>query len=597
MSLADAKLHLVDSIDDVLALNAWLGERRPRHALAFDTETTGLVVGHDVVRTVQIGDGRHGWVMPWTSEVGAEGRFIGGWSGVFADVVKKWDGIWLAHNAKFDTGMLGHMRVQMPRERVHDTRIMAHVLRPDLSTALKNVAARLVDPAAASLQDDLRNTSWTWATVPIDYQPYWTYAALDPILTWQVYDVLWPQVEAECLEAFRLENEVSWVIERMERNGAHVNVAFAREKLDAFRAYVEDAERWCVEHYDVRPGSNADVVRVLQNAGIEFTKATASGAVALDKEVLGGLYHPLARVVLQRRQIQKIASTYLEHFVTEADADDLIHPSINVLGARTSRMSMERPNLQNLPRRNEGNRAADVVRDTVTTRYEFGRMVMSDFDQVEMRMLASMANERAMIDAFKSDQDFFVALAHMVYEDDTIVKSDPRRQIVKNAGYATIYAAGVPKFALTAGIDLAQAQRVRRRWDTLFPGVARFMQDVIRVGAERGRTEGRPYVRCPVTRRYQVCNRGKEYALINYLIQGAAAAVFKRKLIELNDAGLGEWMVVPVHDEIVLDVPEEHVSDAVETLRKVMNDDTMFQVPITASVSHGATWGGKEAYE
>lgn len=585
MSLTDVKLHLVDSIDEVLKLNAWLGERREHHALAFDTETTGLVIGRDHVRMCQIGDARHGWAIP-----------LERWGGVFEDVVKRWDGVWLAHNAKFDCGHLRNSGIHMPRERTHDTRIMAHVLQPNMSTALKNVAGRLIDPAARNLQDDLKNTVWNWADVPLDYQPYWTYAALDPVLTWQVYDALWPRVQAECPEAFQLENEVSWVIERTERYGAHVNRAYAREKFEAFTRYVEDTEAWCVEHYDVRPGSNAAVVAILQDAGHTFTKATQSGAVALDAEVLGGIDHPLAQVVLQRRRIQKLASTYLRHFVEEADEDDLIHPSINVLGARTSRMSMESPNLQNLPRRSESNPAADTIRECVATRHERGSMVMCDFDQVEMRMLASMAREESMIRAFRGDEDFFVTLARMVYEDPSIIKSDPRRQVVKNAGYATIYAAGVTKFAQTAGISVDQARRVRKRWDDLFPGVARFQQDVIRVGAERARTEGRPYVRCPVTRRYQVCDRGKEYALVNYLIQGAAAAILKRKLIELDDAGLGEWMVAPVHDEIVLDVPEEHVPDVVDILRKVMNDDAMFEVPLTASVSYGPTWGAKEAY-
>jgi DNA polymerase I-like protein with 3'-5' exonuclease and polymerase domains len=207
------------------------------------------------------------------------------------------------------------------------------------------------------------------------------------------------------------------------------------------------------------------------------------------------------------------------------DEDDCIHPSINTLGARTSRMSMERPNLQNLPRKNERNTAAEAIRSCVTAR-DGNVMLMCDFDQVEMRMMAHMAQEHTMIDAFRGDTDFFVALARMVYGDDSIVKSDPRRQVVKNAGYATIYGAGVEKFSKTAG-----------------------------------------------------------------------AAVLKMKLIELDSAGLGEWMVVPVHDEIILDVPAEHFEDAADTLRRVMNDDQMFSVPLSASVSYGMSWGSKESYD
>jgi DNA polymerase-1 len=545
VSLADVKLHLVDSIDDVLKLKSWLGERRPFHALAFDTETTGLIIGTDYVRLIQVGDGMHGWAIPYDR-----------WSGVFQSLMNDWDGDWLAHNAKFEAA------------------------QEELSRSLTSGSG-----------------GWTWATVPTDYQPYWTYGALDPVLTYKVYEHLWPQVQADCPDAFALENEVSWIIERMERYGAHVNVPFASSKLTEFTEYVESAAAWIKKEYGVSAGSNAAIVKILSEAGYEFTKATASGAVALDKDVLDGIDHPLAQTVLKRRQIQKLASTYLLHFAHDTDEDDLIHPSINVLGARTSRMSMSEPNLQNLPRKNTRNPAADVVRNCITTRYDPGGLMMCDFDQVEMRMLASMAKEQSMIAAFKSDTDFFVALARMVYEDESIIKSDSRRQVIKNAGYATIYGAGVPKFSATAGISLEQGHKVRKRWDELFPGVVRFQQDVIRTATQRRVTEGQPYVRCPITRRKQVADAGKEYALVNFLIQGAAAAVLKRKIIELDNAGLGPYMVVPVHDEIILDLPADRTVDAAKTLVDVMNDDSMFDVPLSASVSWGQSWGSKEEYK
>lgn len=596
--LANVKLHLVESIDDVLAMHEWLGQRRPYHALAFDTETTGLVVGRDVVRLAQVGDGEHGWAIPWSDGTAANGGFIGSWNGLFADVVRRWDGDWLAHNAKFDTGMLEHMRVKMPRRRVYDTRIMSHCLWPHYSTALKNVAGRLVDAHAGSLRDDLKSTAWTWETVPLDYAPYWSYGALDPVLTYKVFEKMWPQVQADCPVAFQIENDVSWVLERMERYGAHIDREFAQKKYDAFTSYVREAAEWCKTNYNVSPGSSLEVIAALEAAGFEFSKVTKTGAVALDKEVLGPIDHPLAQTVLQRRRIQKLASTYLSHFLNELDDNDLIHPSINVLGARTSRMSMQEPNLQNLPRKPEVNPAADAIRDCVDSRYGAeGRILMCDFDQVEMRLLAAMAQETSMIEAFRGDTDFFVALARMVYGDDTIVKSDARRQVVKNAGYATIYGAGVEKFSATAGIPVEQGYRVRARWDELFPRVTTFQQQVIRVAQQRREQEGVPYVRCPITRRRQVADPGKEYVLVNFLIQGAAAAILKKKIIELDNAGLGEWMVVPVHDEIVLDVPLEHVRDAAQTLHRVMNDDTIVEVPITASVSWGDRWGAKEPYD
>jgi len=105
------------------------------------------------------------------------------------------------------------------------------------------------------------------------------------------------------------------------------------------------------------------------------------------------------------------------------------------------------------------------------------------------------------------------------------------------------------------------------------------------------------YVRSPLTRRRHPSDDGKEYALVNYLIQGLAAEMFKMKLLELDAAGLGEWMCLPVHDEVILDVPAEHIRDAAHALQQVMNDEKLLSVPITASVSVGESWGQKRAYD
>lgn len=597
--LSDVKLHFVETLDDVLALRNWLGDRRPVHALAFDTETTGLKVGEDIVRVVQIGDGIHGWVMPWGREIGQSGKFLPGWGhAVFHDILRTWDGGLIAHNAKFDVGMLEHMGIWMPKHQIRDTRIMAHVLEPHRLTALKDVSNRYVDGAASIAQFDLMKSGligdWNWGTIPVDFQQYWVYAALDPVLTYRMDEILYPKVMQDAPAAYTLESQVLWTIYAMERYGAFIDKPYAEEAFNQFKLDIEQIELIVKEKYKISPGSNAAVVRVLQDAGYQFTKATATGAVALDKEVLSGIDHELAHMVLRRRKMQKLASTYLSHFVNDLDSDSLIHPSINTLGARTSRMSMSDPNLQNLPRRSEDDEDATRVRRSVRRRTPGHTMVMCDFDQVEMRIMADFCGDPGLKRAFNGDIDFFTTLARSVYADETIEKKNPKRQVVKNAGYATIYGAGLEKFAVTAGISIEQARLVRHRWDQLYPGTHKFQNAIINLAIERREVEGTPYVRCPITGRKQVADAGKEYALVNYLIQGAAASIFKQKLVALDEAGLGQWMVVPVHDEIVLDVPTEEVPNVVRTLESIMNDNEALSVPLSASVSYGETWGDKQ---
>src|SRR5690606_32550642 len=123
--------------------------------------------------------------------------------------------------------------------RIKDTRVAAHIMAPHLSTALKNVADRLIDARSSQAQAKLQVGTWTWSTVPLDYDAYWTYAALDPVLTYRIGEVLFPQVARDAPDAFELENSVLWVIEQMQRYGARIDVMRAQEKLNAFTFYVD----------------------------------------------------------------------------------------------------------------------------------------------------------------------------------------------------------------------------------------------------------------------------------------------------------------------------------------------------------------------
>lgn len=591
MPLDDVQLHLVDDFDSACELMQWMGTRDAADKMGVDTETTGLVVGVDKVRLVQVGGREHGWAIPWER-----------WSGLFEDISKRYTGRVVMHNAKYDYGMLDHMGVRLNTAQIDDTRIMSHILEPNMSTALKSQSGRHVDADAAAAQDSLHKAigpkgKWDWDTVPITFGPYWQYAALDTVLTVHLDDHHRPLVMADAPESYELELAAQWVIQRMERYGAHIDVPFARKTKEIFDDFVDVTATQVEKRWGVKAGANAAIIKVLQEEGYVFDKLTAAGAFSLDSEVLEGIDHELAELVLRRRRRQKLSSTYLAHFINEVDEFDIIHPSINTLGARTSRMSMERPNLQNLPRKSEKNPDAETIRNCFTTRYEDGTLLMCDFDQIEMRLLAYMAGDQNMINAFLSPDDFFAVLAREIFQDISIQKDDPRRRVTKNMGYAEIYGAGLEKMAKMAGMPIEHMRAVKDRFNNSYAGVPRFKKAIESLAWTRQKTEGQAYARSPITRRRHVADLNKIYALVNWLIQGSAAETFKKKLVELDLAGLGEYMVVPVHDEIVLDVPGHAINDAVDVLNKVMNDTSMFTVPITASVSHGLRWGEKRDWE
>jgi DNA polymerase-1 len=594
MGLENVQLHLIDTVDDAGELMRWLSTK---DRIAIDVEATGLDVTRDRVRLVQVGDAMHGWAIP-----------VERWLGVFDDLVKRYEGEYIIHNMPYDWPIMANsLGIELPRHRCHDTRIMAHILRPDLSTALKRLSALHIDPVAAQAQRKLddalsQKNGWTWATVPVTYEPYWTYGALDPVLTYRLDDIFRKQVMDTAPLAYDIERAAAWVTVDMSRRGIRIDREYTTEHIEKFERYVKDVEQWCVDNYGVKPGQTASIVETLASFGYEFDKKTKSGAISLDKEVLGAIDHPLAQAVLSRRQTQKVTSTYLRNFLELADDDDLIHPRINVLGfkqddaksggygVRTGRMSISDPSLQNLSRLTDHPSPGNAVRNCLIAR-EGNRLVLCDFSQIEARLIAHLTEDPGFIAAF-SEGDFFVNVTRTLWNDPTIGKKDARRQSVKNAIYARSYGAGVEKFATTAGVPLDAAQAMYAQLDVNYPGWRQFTKTLEATARHRYDTEGTAYVRSFMTGKRHVVDPDKLYVLTNYLIQGTAAEIFKMKLGELAAAGLDQYMVVPVHDEIILDVPNEHVHDVCETLGSVMNDKNLLRVPLEATVSVKERWGG-----
>ncbi len=583
---------LIDSVDDAYAMMRWLSTK---DRVALDIEGSGLNKQKDKVRLVQLGDQREAWCIPFER-----------WGGVVDDVARKFEGTYVTHNGpNYDIPMLRSAGVKIPEHKVHDTRLKAHVVDSTGSLALKNLCKRLIDPRAASMQQELddamKKSGWDWATVPIDFQPYWLYGGVDTILTLQLDDILDPIVQRDAPDAYALELAVVWVTERMERKGILVDRAHTAAFRDELTQYMVAVEAWCEAQFNVYPGSNAKVIKQLQDDGVEFTQLTASGNISLDKTVLESINHPLAQAVLGRRRAQKVCSTYLGTYLELTELDSRIHPSINTVGGsgkspfepggnsgvRTGRMSSNNPNMQNVPTRGVFKKK---IRNCFIPEVDH-TWIKADFAQIEMRGMTHMSQDPAMMAAFRSDEDFFVALAKQLFNEPDFTKADPRRQMVKNGGYAKIYGAGIPKFSATAGIPEAEGRAFMNAFDSTFSGVVRWTRELESLARRRLDAEGEAYVRSPLTNRKLVADSGKLYTLVNFAIQGMAAEILKMKIVEADAAGLGDFMILPVHDEIDFEVPDAQLDDVLPVIRSVMNDDQLLSVPIESSLDLGKKWG------
>jgi DNA polymerase-1 len=174
-------------------------------------------------------------------------------------------------------------------------------------------------------------------------------------------------------------------------------------------------------------------------------------------------------------------------------------------------------------------------------------------------------------------------------------KSDKRRALIKGVVYGRLYGAGVAKQALTAGVPEDQMRAVSNAFDESYPGMQRFQKAVEQRGLMRLEAEGQGYVNTWTGRRLP-CDEDRVYTLVNYLIQGGAAEVFKANLVKLDQQDLTDLLIVPVHDEIVLNAPKAEAEEIKQLVRKCMTTTDGWSVPLTADVDGPlANWGAKYA--
>jgi DNA polymerase I len=602
--LEEVQLHLVDSVEKAGEFMSWLGERRPLDAVAVDIETgelpgnprkDALSPWHGRIRLVQIGDARTGWAIPWED-----------WKGVFYDGMNKFDGQIVCHNIAFEAKWFAtQSNWKIPWHRAHDTMLMAKLIDPLGSGALKSLTALYVDGRAAALQSildkGLTDNGWTWGTVPIKFEPYWSYGALDTVLTMKLFEQFWEKTAPgkPYSMAYELEMNTRRITTQMELNGARLDLSYSQKKYDELIDYTEQVKAWSKSTYDLSIGSNQQLVVQFEKMGVDITERTDKGQKSANADQLKMIVRDgsteaqeLAKTTLNYRQSLKIANTYFANFIND-NVDGFVHPSINTMGARTGRMSIQNPALQTLPK------GDDVVRRAFLPKDDDHVIITSDLDQVEFRMFASLSQDPNLIQLFlradATGSDPFTEIGREVYQDPSMVKSDKRRALIKGVVYGRLYGAGVAKQALTAGVPEEQMRSVSNAFDESYPGMQLFQKAVEQRGMQRLQTEGQGYVNTWTGRRLP-CDEDRVYTLVNYLIQGGAAEVFKSNLVKLDQADLTDLLIVPVHDEIVLNAPREDAREIQEIVKKCMTTTENWSVPLTADADGPMeNWGAKYA--
>lgn len=570
--LDGVKLHLVDNVETLFEFLRWAGERREGPIFG-DTESGGLSPYHHRMRLVQVGDMHHGWAFPQ------------GWWGPAIELLSKYPSIGF-HNRPYDWRVIRkHTGTELRWERIQDTLTAGHIVDSLRLAGLKPRATQEIDPRASSgeavLKEGMAANGWTWDTVPVNWDPYWCYGALDPVLAAHLWNKFGPQVTGRYREAYDLELATTRISAGMMDTGLMIDLPFIRDKMAVIGKFHTEAMTWLRAEFGIETvNSNQQVMGALNSIGVATHVWTDGGQPSISKDTLK-LYaymYPehahLIRTIGYARKAGDIMGKYLQKFL-DLHIDGIMHYTINTCRARTSRQSVTDPPMQTF------DRDEPVIRGSFIPRPGH-RLVTIDADQIEMRLAAHFSQDRQLIqdflDAESKGESFFVTSASRMF-GEPISKKDPRYTHTKNASYGQIYGAGLEKAAATAGLPVEHMRPIYMGFQNRYPGVNRLMNSLI----YRGKHGGRPYAEAIDGRKLYV-NRGHEYAILNTMIQGSAAVILKRGAIDLDAQGFGPYMRLTIHDEFLLEFPEDIAAQGLAEATRILTDRTSYRVPIT--------WGG-----
>ncbi|AZQ70277.1 DNA polymerase [Streptomyces luteoverticillatus] len=597
-------IHVVEDAQDVRAFQDWAaGHISAGRPVAFDTETSGLdIFSADYrLRLAQFGDQRTAWVLPVE-----RGR-------LFADAARR---VLLdlprvvIHHAAFDW-LVADRCLGVPLEHLYprtvDTKIMATLVDPrqaqegGVGTGLKPLSAHYIDPAAPDTQEDLtrvfRSLGLTkaagFAGIPLDHPTYETYAGLDVLLTARLLYAL-NGVHAELgirPTLLEYEHRIAFICAHMQRTGLLCDVEYTKALSDRLHAQAEEFEHKARRYGVESINSPKQVADALLGMGETLTERTAGGALRVDKAVLLALAdlntswerlgartpNPLADAVIRSKRAGKWKSAYADTFLQTLDAEGRVHPFIHSLAARTGRMSITRPALQTLPGR-------DVMIRRAILADEGHVMISCDFDAVEMRVMAALADVRRMKAAILAGEDLHSYTRSLVYGD----APDPDgrlRALCKGIGFGKIFGGGASGVARMTGADEGAVRSAMRTYDHVFPEIKRASNTWQREAMANG------MITTTVTGRRLPLDRDRTYAVVNYQVQSAARDCLGQALCDMQDAGVLDYLRLPVHDEVLVSAPAEDAQDIARAVEKAMNFD-LYGVPITASADIGKrSWG------
>ena len=592
-----------ETITEWAQFDRWLEKLRSAQWTALDTETTSLVemqakiVG--ISFSVNVGEGAY---IPLTHD----------YPGVpdqlpleeVLERLKSWledpHAQKIGQHIKYDRHVFANHGIQV-RGFVHDTMLQSYVLEVHRPHGLSSLALRHTGRTGITYESLCGKGVHEISFNQVDIAQASPYACEDTDQTLDVHLCLWPQIQSDEQLNFiyQLEIQSSETLFRIERNGVLIDGSTLAKQSQQLGERIAELERdaYALAEQPFNLGSPKQIAEIFfDKLGLPVIKKTPKGAPSTDEEVLEKLAedYPLPAKILEHRGISKLKSTYTDKLAQMAQpSTGRVHTHYAQAVAVTGRLSSNEPNLQNIPIRTpEGRRVREAFIAPA------GSLIASaDYSQIELRIMAHLSEDEALLKAFHEGIDVHKATAAEIFSLAPEEVSSEQRRYAKVINFGLIYGMSAFGLAKALSIDNTAAKNYIDRYFQRFSGVKRYMDETRALAKQKGFVQtvfGRrlylPEINSPNGPR----RSGAERAAINAPMQGTAADLIKMSMVsvqnELDRQAKKTKMIMQVHDELVFEVPEAEVDWLRQSIPRLMADVAQLKVPLLAELGVGPNW-------
>jgi len=567
-------------------------------SVAFDTETTSL----DTLDAALVGmsfspaKGKAYYVPVPADRVAAQ-EMVDAFAPFWASSGEK-----IGQNIKYDISVLMNYGVEV-KGPLFDTMIAHYLIQPDMRHNMDILAETYLNYQCISIESLIGKGKNQKNMRDLSPDEILDYAAEDADITFQLKEIFDPKlVETGVDKVFRnIEMPLVPVLARMEREGIRVDVGALQSYSGELEEVIVRLEEEIVELAG-RPfnvGSPRQLGEVLfEDLKLsDKPKKTKTGQYATSEAILEGLKksHPIINKILDFRELKKLKSTYVDALPELVHGTTgRIHTSFNQTVAATGRLSSTNPNLQNIPIRTENGRK---VRAMFIPGDEERILLAADYSQIELRVIAALAKDEAMIAAFQAGEDIHRATAAKVFEVAPEEVTREQRSNAKTVNFGIVY--GVSAFGLSQQTDMSrkEAKAAIDGYFRTYPGIKKYMDDQVAFARDHGYVEtitGRRRYLKDIDSRNAVVRGHSERNAVNAPIQGSAADIIKLAMIEVDRAmraaNMKSKMLLQVHDELVFDAYKDELEELKELVVEKMEAAVSLEVPMVAEVGTGSNW-------